>query len=189
MCLRQSRPAPRRRGSRQELDQGRVRHAVHDAYFFEQPEKLQHLWSTLEAMDGEIARLYDERGVTPLSVARGYATLAAGGKVAVVCGYGEVGKIFAAGLKVQPEMLAAAMADVRGQSGALPLLSHALLETWKRRSGHTLTLKGYADAGGCRSRVRARHWQARRRDPSRARWPNPDRADRAARGGSPGAPG
>ncbi|MEP6896606.1 MAG: WD40 repeat domain-containing protein, partial [Chloroflexota bacterium] len=29
-----------------------------------------------------------------------------------------------------------------------PLLSHALLETWKRRAGHTLTLKGYADAGG-----------------------------------------
>jgi WD40 repeat protein len=27
-------------------------------------------------------------------------------------------------------------------------LSHALLETWKRRAGHTLTLKGYADAGG-----------------------------------------
>ncbi|HVP20231.1 MAG TPA: BTAD domain-containing putative transcriptional regulator, partial [Anaerolineaceae bacterium] len=31
---------------------------------------------------------------------------------------------------------------------ALPLLSHALLETWKRRRGRTLTLAGYNDAGG-----------------------------------------
>ena len=38
--------------------------------------------------------------------------------------------------------------DVGDEPGALPLLSHALLETWKRRAGHTLTLKGYADAGG-----------------------------------------
>ncbi len=34
------------------------------------------------------------------------------------------------------------------EPGALPLLEHALLETWRRRSGRTLTLKGYADAGG-----------------------------------------
>jgi WD40 repeat protein/class 3 adenylate cyclase len=38
--------------------------------------------------------------------------------------------------------------DVGDEPGALPLLSHALLETWKRRAGHKLTLKGYADAGG-----------------------------------------
>ena len=38
--------------------------------------------------------------------------------------------------------------DVGDEPGALPLLSHALLETWKRRAGHMLTLKGYADAGG-----------------------------------------
>jgi WD40 repeat protein len=38
--------------------------------------------------------------------------------------------------------------DVGDEPGALPLLSHALLETWKRRAGHTLTLKGYSDAGG-----------------------------------------
>ena len=34
------------------------------------------------------------------------------------------------------------------EPGALPLLSHALLETWKRRRGRTLTLGGYAEAGG-----------------------------------------
>jgi WD40 repeat protein len=34
------------------------------------------------------------------------------------------------------------------EPGALPLLEHALLETWKRRSGRTLTHQGYVDAGG-----------------------------------------
>jgi WD40 repeat protein len=43
--------------------------------------------------------------------------------------------------------------DVGDEPGALPLLSHALLETWKRRAGHTLTLKGYADAGGVRGAI------------------------------------
>lgn len=43
--------------------------------------------------------------------------------------------------------------DVGNEPGALPLLSHALLETWKRRSGRRLTLKGYADAGGVRGAI------------------------------------
>ena len=43
--------------------------------------------------------------------------------------------------------------DVGDEPGALPLLSHALLETWKRRAGHRLTLKGYADAGGVRGAI------------------------------------
>lgn len=60
-----------------------------------------------------------------------------------------------AGLKVQPEMLAAAMADVRGQSGALPLLSHALLETWRRRERGRLTLDGYRASGGVTGAVAA----------------------------------
>jgi WD40 repeat protein/DNA-binding SARP family transcriptional activator len=34
------------------------------------------------------------------------------------------------------------------EPGALPLLEHALLETWQRRRGRILTLKGYAEAGG-----------------------------------------
>lgn len=34
------------------------------------------------------------------------------------------------------------------EPGSLPLLSHVLLETWKRREGHTLTLAGYQNAGG-----------------------------------------
>lgn len=43
--------------------------------------------------------------------------------------------------------------DIGDEPGALPLLSHALLETWKRRAGHMLTLKGYADAGGVRGAI------------------------------------
>ena len=39
------------------------------------------------------------------------------------------------------------------EPGALPLLSHALLETWKRRSGRTLTLKGYDESGGVRGAI------------------------------------
>jgi hypothetical protein len=38
------------------------------------------------------------------------------------------------------------------EPGALPLLSHALLETWLRRRGHTMTLSGYIASGGVRAR-------------------------------------
>jgi WD40 repeat protein len=38
--------------------------------------------------------------------------------------------------------------DVGDEPGNLPLLSHALLETWKRRSGRVMTLAGYQAAGG-----------------------------------------
>ncbi len=41
-----------------------------------------------------------------------------------------------------------ASSDHAPEPGALPLLSHALFETWKRRNGHMLTHKGYAEAGG-----------------------------------------
>lgn len=39
------------------------------------------------------------------------------------------------------------------EPGALPLLSHALLETWERRRGQTLTLSGYTAAGGVRGAI------------------------------------
>lgn len=48
----------------------------------------------------------------------------------------------------EPGLVDLILRDVGDEPGALPLLSHALLETWKRRAGYTLTLKGYADAGG-----------------------------------------
>lgn len=46
-----------------------------------------------------------------------------------------------------------ASAGQQPEPGALPLLSHALLETWRRRRGHTLTLGGYAEAGGVRGAI------------------------------------
>lgn len=39
------------------------------------------------------------------------------------------------------------------EPGALPLLSHALLATWERRRGRTLTLKGYHASGGVRGAI------------------------------------
>ena len=53
----------------------------------------------------------------------------------------------------EPGLVDLILRDVGDEPGALPLLSHALLETWKRRSGHTLTLKGYHDAGGVRGAI------------------------------------
>ena len=53
----------------------------------------------------------------------------------------------------EPGLVDLILRDVGDEPGALPLLSHALLETWKRRAGRTLTLKGYADAGGVRGAI------------------------------------
>jgi WD40 repeat protein/transcriptional regulator with XRE-family HTH domain len=43
--------------------------------------------------------------------------------------------------------------DVGHEPGALPLLSHALLETWQRRHGHRMTLSGYISSGGVRRAI------------------------------------
>lgn len=51
-------------------------------------------------------------------------------------------------LTVEGALLAALTADAHGRPGALPLLSHALLETWRRRRGNALTLAGFQAAGG-----------------------------------------
>ncbi|MEW1546274.1 nSTAND1 domain-containing NTPase [Streptomyces tsukubensis] len=54
----------------------------------------------------------------------------------------------AAGLIVERELTALLTEEVAGRPGALPLLSHALLETWRRRRGKVLTIAGYREAGG-----------------------------------------
>ncbi|MBB5958200.1 WD40 repeat protein [Saccharothrix tamanrassetensis] len=54
----------------------------------------------------------------------------------------------AAGCTVESALLAKLVVDAHGQVGVLPLLSHALLETWRRRRGNTLTLNGFHAAGG-----------------------------------------
>jgi hypothetical protein len=43
--------------------------------------------------------------------------------------------------------------DVGHEPGALPLLSHALLETWRRRIGRTMTLAGYHESGEVRGAI------------------------------------
>ncbi|WP_344933908.1 helix-turn-helix domain-containing protein [Sphaerisporangium flaviroseum] len=57
---------------------------------------------------------------------------------------------YRANCTVEGSLLTELVADAVGQSGALPLVSHALLETWRRRRGNTLTLAGYHAAGGIR---------------------------------------
>jgi WD40 repeat protein/class 3 adenylate cyclase len=52
------------------------------------------------------------------------------------------------GWEFEPGLVDLILRDVGDEPGALPLLSHALLETWKRRSAHLMTLQGYHDAGG-----------------------------------------
>lgn len=53
-----------------------------------------------------------------------------------------------AGLRLQPGLTELILRDAAGQAGALPLVSHALVETWLRREGSTLTVAGYEAAGG-----------------------------------------
>jgi hypothetical protein len=43
--------------------------------------------------------------------------------------------------------------DVGHEPGALPLLSHALLETWQKRRGRSMTLSGYTSSGGVRGAI------------------------------------
>ena len=48
----------------------------------------------------------------------------------------------------EPGLVDVMLADVEHEPGALPLLSHALLETWNNRRGRTMTFGGYYEAGG-----------------------------------------
>lgn len=50
--------------------------------------------------------------------------------------------------KVQEGLVEVMLSDLGNEPGALPLLSHALLETWKRRRGRVMTLSGYVTSGG-----------------------------------------
>ncbi|KAA3662429.1 MAG: hypothetical protein DWQ04_13500 [Chloroflexi bacterium] len=52
------------------------------------------------------------------------------------------------GWEIAPGLVDLILRDMGNEPGALPLLSHALLETWFRRRGGSLTLDGYSDAGG-----------------------------------------
>jgi WD40 repeat protein len=58
-----------------------------------------------------------------------------------------------AGVLVDPDLVATVLATAGAEPGALPLLSHALRETWRGRTGHRLTLAGYTDTGGLGSAI------------------------------------
>ncbi|MBB4680267.1 nSTAND1 domain-containing NTPase [Crossiella cryophila] len=53
-----------------------------------------------------------------------------------------------AGCAVETALVTRLVSEASGQPGVLPLLSHALVETWRRRRGNTLTLAGYEASGG-----------------------------------------
>ena len=57
------------------------------------------------------------------------------------------------GLLLEAGLVDVLVGEVEGEPGALPLLSHALRETWVRRQGRTLTVEGYRESGGIRSAV------------------------------------
>ncbi len=54
----------------------------------------------------------------------------------------------AAGLRLEDGLADAVLEDAGSEPAALPLVSHAMAETWRRRDGRTLTLSGYREAGG-----------------------------------------
>jgi Novel STAND NTPase 1/TIR domain len=56
-------------------------------------------------------------------------------------------------LAFEPGLVDAILGDVASEPGALPLLEHALLELWKRRRDHTLTLNGYRESGGVKGAI------------------------------------
>ncbi|MFI6439870.1 helix-turn-helix domain-containing protein [Streptomyces sp. NPDC050759] len=66
----------------------------------------------------------------------------------------------AAGLVVERELTSRLVEEVVDQPGALPMLSHALLETWRRRRGRILTLAAYEAAGGVHGAIAATAEQA-----------------------------
>ena len=55
--------------------------------------------------------------------------------------------------ELEPGLVDLLLHDVGHEPGALPLLSHALLETWQRRRGRTMTLSGYTSSGGVRGAI------------------------------------
>ncbi len=54
----------------------------------------------------------------------------------------------AVGLKLDDSLIDSVLDEASGAAGSLPLVSHALVETWKLRSGKRLTLENYRSTGG-----------------------------------------
>jgi len=55
--------------------------------------------------------------------------------------------------ELEPGLTDLILVELGDEPGKLPLLSHALLETWNRRNGQKLTLEGYIKSGGVREAI------------------------------------
>ncbi|MFK4071792.1 hypothetical protein [Streptomyces sp. NPDC029674] len=64
-----------------------------------------------------------------------------------------VGPAATRGALVERALTARLLTEVTDEPGGLPLLSHALLETWRRRKGRALTESSYEAAGGLRGAI------------------------------------
>ncbi|QNP75847.1 hypothetical protein IAG44_19050 [Streptomyces roseirectus] len=64
-----------------------------------------------------------------------------------------VGPATSAGLRVERELTARLVEEATDQPCALPMLSHALRETWRRRRSGVLTLQAYEETGGVRGAI------------------------------------
>ncbi|WP_125263015.1 hypothetical protein [Streptomyces alboflavus] len=64
-----------------------------------------------------------------------------------------VGPAATRGALVERALTARLVTEVADEPGGLPLLSHALLETWRRRRGRALTESSYEAAGGLRGAI------------------------------------
>ncbi len=74
------------------------------------------------------------------------------------------------GWEFTPGLVDLLLRDVGDEPGALPLLSHALLETWQRRRGATMTLRSYSESGGVKgaiARTADRVYETELSDPQR----------------------
>ncbi|KGN32260.1 hypothetical protein N802_18020 [Knoellia sinensis KCTC 19936] len=58
-----------------------------------------------------------------------------------------------AALVVEPGLVDVLVGDVFDEPGGLPMMAHALHQTWKGREGRTLTVDGYRASGGIRGAV------------------------------------
>ena len=98
-----------------------------------------------------LAGLVDRRRASPASPNR--ACTSSARWPATRCGRRSSSRRRQAGLRLEAGLVDLLVRDCEGEPGALPLLSHALAETWRRRDGHVLTVEGYRATGGIRGAV------------------------------------
>lgn len=58
-----------------------------------------------------------------------------------------------AGLTLESGLVSRILEDLGDEPGSLPLLSHALLETWTRREDSTMSVRAYVDSGGVQGAI------------------------------------